>query len=197
MLSKFVQRPRLLRAAAIVLPAAVLATVFTVGPSFAGSFLSNHKAKLIYLTKKSARHDYLKKSQASDPPLSDSVASTALFGPKKSTEPVAVRGSEIEIDVPQTTRLDLTFSGVSSCTASTDGVPCPVATLVDGQPASTGNINFDVSGNDGPVVHTLVQTSIVTAGTHTISAQYSGSEDASAKFTLLNWNLVVQGFPTS
>jgi len=197
MLSKIVQRPTLLRAAAIVLPAAVLATLVTVGPSFAGSFLTNHKAKLTYLTKRSARHDYLRKSKAPAVPLSDSVASTALFNPPKSAEPVAVRGSEIDLDVAQTTRLDLTFSGVSSCTASTDGVPCQVAALVDGQPASTGNVTFDVSGNQGPEVHTLVQTSIVTAGTHTISAQYSGSEDPSAKFKLLNWNLVVQAFPAS
>ena len=197
MLSKLAHRPPLLRAAAIVLPAAVLATLVAVVPSFAGSFLTNHTAKLIYLTKSSARHDYLKKSSAPTPPLSDSVASTALFNPRRTTEPVAVRGSDIDIDVPQTTRLDLTFSGASSCTASTDGVPCPVAILVDGQPASTGNVSFDVSGNEGPEVHTLVQTSIVTAGTHTIGAQDSGSGDPSANFKLLNWNLVVQGFPTS
>jgi len=197
MLSKLVHRRPLVRAAAIVLPAAVLATLFTVGPSFAGSFLTNHKAKLVFLTKKSARHDYLRKSKAPATPLSDSVASTALFRPRPSTEPVAVRGSTIDVDVAQTTRLDLTLSGVSSCTASSDGVPCPVAILVDGQPASTGSVNFDVSGNEGPEVHTLVQTSIVTAGPHTISAQYSGSDDPSARFKLFNWNLVVQGFPTS
>jgi hypothetical protein len=197
MLSKLVQRPALLRAAAIVLPAAVLATAVAVVPSFAGSFLTNHKAKRIYLTKKSARHDYLKKRRAPDVPLTDSVASTALFGPVSSEDPVDVSGSSIELDVAETSRLALTFSGVSSCTASTDGVPCRVAVLVDGQPASTGNVDFDVSGNQGPGVHTLVQTSIVTAGDHTISVQYAGSDDPSASFKLVNWNLVVQGLPTS
>ena len=90
MLSKLVHRRPLLRAAAIVLPAAVLAAVVAVVPSFAGSFLTNHKAKLIYLTKSSARHDYLRKSNAPAAPLSDSVASTALFRPRPSTDPVAI-----------------------------------------------------------------------------------------------------------
>jgi hypothetical protein len=198
MLTRIVRRSSLLRVTAIVLPAAVLATAFAVGPSFAGSFLTNHKAKRIYLTKKTARKDYVKKSGLPDVPISDALASTSLFRPKKGTaEPVIVPGSKIVLDVPETRLLTLTFSGVSECTAGTNGAPCPVGVLVDGQPASTGVVNFDASGNQGPVVHTLTQTSIVTAGEHTINVEYAGSADPSVKFKLYSWNLVAEAVPST
>jgi hypothetical protein len=197
LLTRVVRRPSLVRIGAIVLPAAVLATAFAVAPSFAGSFLTAKKAHRIYLTKKVARKDYLQKSQAPDAPLADAVASTAVFGPKSSTTAVDIPGSQMAVDVPKTTLLVLSFSGTSSCTASTDGVPCQVAVLVDGQPASTGKINFDASGNKGQTVHTVTQTSIVTAGQHTVGVQYAGSSDASVNFGLTNWNLVLQGYPNS
>ena len=194
MLSRIVRRPSLIRVTAIALPAALIATAFAVGPSFAGSFLTSKKAHRVYLTKRGARHQYIPKGRA---PLADSAASTALFGPKSSTDPVDIPGSQINVDVRRTTLLVLTFSGTSSCTASTDGVPCQVGVLIDGQPASTGLINFDASGNKGQTIHTITQTSIVTAGDHTVSADYAGSSDASVNFGLTNWNLVVQGYPTS
>ena len=131
-----------------------------------------------------------------DPPLADAVASTALFGPVSSTEAVDVPGSSISVDLKKTSLLDLTFSGVSSCTADTEGVPCQVAVLVDGQPASTGKIDFDVSGEPSEV-HTLAQTAILTPGEHAIGVQYAGSSDESVNFTLKNWNLIVHGFPST
>jgi hypothetical protein len=67
----------------------------------------------------------------------------------------------------------------------------------NGQPASTGKVNFDVSGNQGPEVHTLAQTAVVTPGKHTIGAQFAGSSDPSVNFTLLNWNLIVHGVPST
>ena len=88
MLSRFTKRLSPLHAAAIVIPAAVLAAAVAVGPSFAGSFLTPQKAAHTYLTKKKAKSVYLKNKQASrsyvakpDAPVAATAANTAPFGP--------------------------------------------------------------------------------------------------------------------
>ncbi len=202
MLRRIVNSRPLLRGAAIVLPAAILATAFAVVPSFAVTrqFLTTDVAARLYLTKGRAQQLYAKKRQIPKvpaAPISDSVASTALFGPVSSTTAVDVPGSGLELSLIDNRLVDLTFSGVSSCTASTDGVPCQVSVLVDGQPASTGKVALDASGNQGPAVHTLTQTAFLSPGDHTISVQYAGSSDPSVNFTLKNWNLVYHAFPAS
>ena len=205
MLRRIANSRPLLRGAAIVLPAAILATAVAVMPSFAETrqFLTTDVAARLYLTKGRAQQLYAKKSQIPKipeipaQPISDSVASTALFGPVSSTTAVDLPGSGLELSLTDNRLVDLTFSGVSSCTAATNGVPCQVAVLVDGQPASTGKVAFDASGNQGPAVHTLTQTAYLTSGDHTISVQYAGSSDPSVNFTLKNWNLVYHAFPAS
>ena len=206
MLSRKLRRSTLFRGAALVLPAAILATALAVTPSFAVSnaFKAGTTSASPYLTKTRAQQLYLAKGRAKqlyiaqgDGPLGDSVASTSPQGPLSSTTAVPIPGSNINLNLHDNRLLDLTVSGVTNCTASTTAVPCQVSILVDGQPASTGKVDFDISGTPGTVVHTATQTAFLTPGTHTISAAYAGSTDPSVNFTLKNWNLVVHAFPAS
>jgi|tagenome__1003787_1003787.scaffolds.fasta_scaffold20860719_2 hypothetical protein len=208
MFSRFTKRLSPLRAAAIVIPAAVLAAAVAVGPSFAGSFLTPEKAAHTYLTKKKAKSLYLKDRQASrsyvsksDAPVAATAASTAAFGPVSSgDDPVDVPGSSVNFTMPKTGLVSLTYSGVSSCEANQAGVGCPFQIVVDGYPASTGASAIQTASKTGfgpdASVHSLTQTSVVGAGPHTASLQLASTEDApTVKFGLKSWNLVVEGFP--
>jgi hypothetical protein len=212
-----ISRPGIPKAAVLVVPAAILAIVVTVAPSFAGSaFLTHHKATKLFLTKaegltnKEAKATYYNREQADKTfvaqdtlvpaPIAATVASNAAYGPVQSTTPVQIPQAGLGFHMPADGLLTITFSGVAGCTAATNGVGCPVQLLVDGQPASTGKGVFAVASAATPApaasVQTMVETTIVGKGDHVVTAKYFGSTDTSAKFKLTNWNLVVQGTPT-
>ena len=52
-----------------------------------------------------------------------------------------------------------------------------------------------LSDPPAPSVHTTTQTTIVTPGQHAVTVRYAGAPDASVKFKLTSWNLVVQAYP--
>jgi hypothetical protein len=210
LLSRFTKRFSPLRAAAIVVPAALLAAVVAVGPSFAGSFLTPKQAARTYLTKKQAKRVYLKHKQAarsyvaqSDSPIAATAASTAPFGPVSSgDDPVDIPGSNVSFTMPKTGLVSLTYSGVSSCESDTAGTGCRFQILVDGYPASTGASAIQTASKTGfgpdPSAHSLTQTSVVGPGPHTASLQLaSTSGSPTVHFGLKSWNLVVEGFPGS
>ncbi len=207
------------RAATVVVLAAVVAFAATVAPSLAGSFLtsqkasklyvsnkkasrlylSNKKASTLFLKKKSASNLYVAKATAPLTPVAGIAAGTAQFGPIAATTagyiPSAFTSFATKAGVSSAV---ITFSGSASCT-SEKGTPdqaCPVQILVDGQ--STGKVNFapatTVPAKGAAfLVHTIVQTSVLTKGGHTISVQYAGA--ANVTFTLKSWSLAVEAYP--
>jgi hypothetical protein len=197
------------RAATVVVLAAVVAFAATVAPSLAGSFLTNQKAAKVYVTNKKASSLYLKKKAASNlyvakatapkTPVAGIAAGTAQFGPVAATTagyiPSAFTSFATKAAVSSAI---ITFSGSASCT-SEKGTPdqaCPVQVLVDGQ--STGKVNFAPATTlpakgAAPLIHTIVQTSVLTKGGHTVSVQYAGA--ANVTFTLKSWNLAVEAYP--
>ena len=197
------------RAATVVVLAAVVAFAATVAPSLAGSFLTNQKAAKVYVTNKKASSLYLKKKAASNlyvakatvpkTPVAGIAAGTAQFGPVTAATagyiPSAFTSFATKASVSSAI---ITFSGNATCT-SEKGTPdqaCPVQILVDGQ--VTGKVNFAPATTlpakgAAPLVHTIVQTSVLTKGGHTVSVQYAGA--ANVTFTLKSWNLAVEAYP--
>jgi hypothetical protein len=207
------------RAATVVVLAAVVAFAATVAPSLAGSFLtsqkaaklyvsnrkasklylSNKKASTLFLKKKSASNLYVAKATAPLTPVAGIAAGTAQFGPIAATTagyiPSAFTSFATKASVSSAI---VTFSGTATCT-SEKGTPdqaCPVQILVDGQ--TTGKVNFAPATTlpakgAAPLVHTIVQTSVLTKGGHTVSVQYAGA--ANVTFTLKSWNLAVEAYP--
>lgn len=197
------------RAATVVVLAAVVAFAATVAPSLAGSFLTNQKAAKVYVTNKKASSLYLKKKAASNlyvakatvpkTPVAGIAAGTAQYGPVTVTTagyiPSAFTSFATKAAVSS---VIVTFSGSATCT-SEKGTPdqaCPVQILVDGQ--ATGKVNFAPATTlpakgAAPLVHTIVQTSVLTKGGHTVSVQYAGA--ANVTFTLKSWNLAVEAYP--
>ena len=207
------------RAATVVVLAAVVAFAATVAPSLAGSFLTNQKAAKLYLSnqkaskvyvsnkkaselylkKKAASNLYVAKATATPPPVGAVAAGTAQFGPIAATTagyiPSAFASFATKANV---SNVVITFSGQASCT-SEKGTPdqaCPISILVDGQ--STGKVNFAPATTlpakgAAAVVQTVMQTSVLTKGGHTVAVQYAGAKDVS--FTLKGWNLAVQAYP--
>jgi hypothetical protein len=196
------------RAATVVVLAAAVAVSVTVVPSVAQSFLTNQKAAKVYLTNKKATSLYLKKKAASNlyvakatapqAPIGAVAAGTAQFGPVSATTagyiPSAFASFATKASV---SNVVITFSGTGTCTAAKPGanLACPVQILVDGQ--NTGKINFLPSTASSPtpvpVVSTILKTSVLTKGGHTISVQYAGAKEVS--FTLKSWDLAVEAFP--
>jgi hypothetical protein len=207
------------RAATVVVLAAVVAFAATVAPSLAGSFLtsqkasklylSNQKASKLYLSNKKASSLFLKQKAASNlyvakktaplTPVAGIAAGTAQFGPVAATTagyiPSAFTSFATKASVSSAV---ISFSGQASCT-SEKGTPdqaCPVQILVDGQ--STGKVNFAPATTlpakgAAPVVQTIVQTSVLTKGGHTVAVQYAGA--AGVTFTLKGWSLSVEAYP--
>jgi hypothetical protein len=197
------------RAATVVVLAAVVAFAATVAPSLAGSFLTSQKAAKVYVTNKKASSLYLKKKAASNlyvakatapkTPVAGIAAGTAQFGPVAATTagyiPSAFTSFATKAAVSSAI---ITFSGSATCT-SEKGTPdqaCPVQILVDGQ--ATGKVNFAPATTlpakgAAPLIHTIVQTSVLTKGGHTVSVQYAGA--ANVTFTLKSWNLAVEAYP--
>lgn len=217
MLKKRISTPR---AATVVVVAAVAATAATVVPSVAQSFLtpqkaaqlyvtnrkaaktyvSNTKASTVFLKKKAASNLYLAKATAPLPPVVGIAAGTAPFGSNASTAgyiPSAFTSFATKANASDAV---ITFSGTASCTTSakeaTADQACPVQILVDGQ--STGKVNFapatlNPSKGAAPLVHTIMQTTVLGKGGHTVAVQYAGASGVT--FSLKSWNLSVEAYP--
>jgi hypothetical protein len=209
LLRRRLSRPR---ATIVVALAAVLAAAVAVTPSFAGSsitgafitkkaagkiYVSNKKASTLYLRKKGANNLYVKKSEAPLPAVAGIAAGTAQFGPTEVTTAGYIPTAYTSFGLPGTGSAVITFSGQATCTAAKPGpdLACPIQILVDGQ--STGKVNFAPATASTPtpvpLVHTVMQTTVLAKGGHTIAIQYAGAK--SVAFTLKGWNLAVQAYP--
>lgn len=197
-----------LRATTVVALAVVLATALAVTPSLAGSpfltnekaahlYVSNKKATTLYLKKKAAGNTFVKKAEAPLPPVAGIAAGTAVFGPSTATTPGYIPTAFTSFGLQGTGSAVITFSGSATCTAEkpTADLACPIQILVDGQ--STGKVNFAPamasSPTPVPMVQTVMQTTVLQKGGHTVAIQYAGAKNVT--FTLKGWNLAVQAYP--
>jgi hypothetical protein len=196
------------RAATAVVLAAAVAVSVTVVPSVAQSFLtsqkaakvfvSNKKASKLYLKKKAASNLFVAKATAPSPPVVGIAAGTAQYGPVTVTTagyiPTAFSSFATKAEVSSVV---IAFNGQGICTAPKPGPDqaCPIQILVDGQ--STGKVNFLPSTAAAPppvpINNTVVQTTVLGKGGHTVAIQYPGAKNVT--FTLKSWNLAVQAFP--
>ena len=154
------------RAATVIVLAAAVAVSVTVVPSLAQSFLTKQAASKVFVTNKAAKQTYVS------------------FATKTSAAKTII-----------------TFSGPASCTTAKAPTPdqaCPVQILVDGQ--STGKVNFAPATIEGSstkpaatVIHTIVQTTVLGKGGHTVAVQYAGASNVT--FALKSWNLAVTAYP--
>jgi len=210
------------RAATVIVLAAVVAVSVTAVPSIAASFLTPKAASQKYVTKQSASKTYLTKSGASNyltkkaaantyvakksaplPPVVSIAASNTLFSMNSSTAgyiPTAFTSFATKANVSTAV---ITFSGTASCTnpakAPTVAQACPITILVDGQPAAS-KVAFAPATAEGTskepaaaISHTVVQTTVLGKGGHTIAIQYAGA--SGLNFQLKSWNLAVQAYP--
>lgn len=196
------------KAILVVALAAGLAAVVAVAPSFAGSsfltsqkaahtYVSNKKASSVYLKKKAAGNLYVKKLGAPIPPVAGIAAGSTTYGPVSTTTagyiPTAFTSFGVKAPAPTV----ITFSGTATCTAKepTPDLACPVQIMVDG--TSTGKVNFAPATASSPapvaLVHTIMQTTVLGKGGHTIAIQYVGAKNVT--FTLKSWNLSAQAYP--
>lgn len=194
------------RAATVIVAASLLAAAVAVTPSFAGSFLTSKQAGHLYLTNKKASTLYLKKKAAgntfvkkADAPLSPVVgiaAGTAVFSSNATTAGY-IPTAFTSFGLPGIGSAVITFSGSATCTAETPSVDlaCPIQILVDGQ--STGKVNFAPATagtpTPAPIVNTVMQTTVLGKGGHTVAIQYAGAKNVT--FTLKSWSLAVQAYP--
>lgn len=209
MLRRRLPTPRAITAVAL---AAVLAAAVAVTPSFAGSsivgafitkkaashlYVSNKKASALYLRKKVAANTFVKKADAPLSPVVGIAAGTAQFGPTGVTTPGYIPTAFTSFGIPGTGSAVITFSGNATCTATkpTAELACPIQILVDGQ--TTGKVNFApataATPTPAPMVYTVMQTTVLQKGGHTVAIQYAGAKNVA--FTLKNWNLAVQAYP--
>jgi hypothetical protein len=205
------------RAATAIALAAVAAAAVAVTPSFAGSLLTNKKAAHLYVTnkqaarlyvtnrkasslylkKKAAGNLFVKKADAPLTPVAAIAAGTATFGPTSTTTAGYIPTAFASFGVKAPASTVITFSGNATCTASTPdaSLACPIEILVDGQ--KTGKVNFAPATAASPapaaLVHTVMQTTVLGKGGHTVSVQYIGAPKVT--FTLKSWNLAVQAYP--
>jgi hypothetical protein len=196
------------RAATVVVLAAVVAVSATVAPSLAQSFLTNQKAAKVFVSNKKANSLFLKKKTASNlyvartslprPPVAGIAAGTAQFGPVSATTAGYIPTAFTSFATPaKVSSAVISFSGAAICTAEKPAADqaCPVQILVDGQ--SAGKVNFApataASPTPVPLIHTIVQTTVLGKGGHTIAVQYAGASKVT--FTLKSWNLAVQAYP--
>ncbi len=195
------------RAATVVVLAAAVAVSVAVVPSVAQSFLTSQKAAKVFVTNKKASQLYLKKKAASNlyvakaaapkSPVVGIAAGTAPFSAAATSAgyiPTAFSSFATKAEVSSVV---LTFSGTGTCTAAKPGPDqaCPIQILVDGQ--STGKVNFlpstAATPAPVPIVNTVVQTTVLGKGGHTVAVQYAGAKNVT--FTLKGWNLAVQAYP--
>jgi hypothetical protein len=156
-----------------------------------------------YLTKKAAANTYIAKKGAALPPIVSVAASNTLFSINSATAgyiPTAFTAFATKANVSTAV---VTFSGTASCTnpakAPTPSQTCPITILVDGQ-AAASKVGFAPATAEGTAkepaaanVHTVVQTTVLGKGGHTIQIQYAGA--SGLNFQLKSWNLAVQAYP--
>lgn len=188
--------------------AAGLAAVVAVAPSFAGSsfltsrkaahlYVSNKKASSVFLKKKAAGNLFVKKLGAPIPPVAGIAAGSSTFGPVNTTTALYVPTAFTSFGTKAPAKAVITFSGQATCTAEkpTPDLACPIQLVVDN--ASTGKVNFAPatasSPSPAPLVHTVMQTTVLGKGGHTVAVQYAGSKNVN--FTLKGWSLSVQAYP--
>lgn len=196
------------RAATVVVLAAAVAVSMTVVPSVAQSFLTNQKAAKVYVSNKEAHTLFLKKKAASNlyvakatapkTPVGAIAAGTAQFGPTSVTTAGYIPSAFVSFATKASiSNAVITFSATGSCTAAKPGanLACPVQILVDGQ--NTGKVNLLPSTASSPapvpVVSTILKTTVLTKGGHTIAVQYAGAKDVTV--TLKSWELAVEAYP--
>jgi hypothetical protein len=195
------------RAATAVVLSAVVAVSVTVVPSVAQSFLTNQKATKVYVSNKKASKLFLKKKAASNlyvakasapkPPVVGIAAGTAAFSASATTAgyiPTAFTSFATKSEVSSVV---ISFNGQGTCTAAKPGPDqaCPIQILVDGQ--STGKVNFlpstAATPTPVPINNTIVQTTVLGKGGHTVAVQYAGAKNVT--FSLKGWYLAVQAYP--
>ncbi len=168
------------------------------------TYLTKQKASN-YLTKKAAGNLYVAKKTAALPPVVSVAASNTLFSLNSATAgyiPTAFTSFATKANVNTAV---ITFSGTASCTnpakAPTVAQACPVTILVDGQAVAT-KVAFApaTAESSNPskepaaaLVHTIVQTTVLGKGGHTVQIQYAGA--SGLNFQLKSWNLAVQAYP--
>jgi hypothetical protein len=208
------------RAATVVVVAVIAAVAATVVPAVAQSvltpqkaarlyvtnkkaaktYLSNKGASSLYLKKKAASNLYVAKAKAPLPPVNAIAAGTSPFTIAANTAgyiPTAFTSFATKANVSTAV---ITFSGTASCTTpskeATPDLACPVQILVDGQ--STGKVNFAPATTNpakgaAALVHTIMQTTVLGKGGHTVAIQYAGTPNLT--FNLKTWNVAVQAYP--
>lgn len=205
----------------LVLPAALLAALVAVAPSFAGSsFLTHKQAAKTFLKQSDAAHTYLSKDEAAatywnqkdatktlkgyaplaTAPIFRGAASSVAVGPLQSATPYLIPAARVTFKTESTTNVLITFTGQSQCTADTNGLGCPVQLLIDGQAGPKWNFGTASSATPAaaPDTHTVTQVGVVTPGQHAVEVRYagvSGAANASIGFKLSGWNLAVQAYP--
>jgi hypothetical protein len=156
-----------------------------------------------YLTKKAAANTYVAKKGAALPPVASIAASNTLFSLNSATSgyiPTAFTAFATKANV---STVVITFSGAASCTnpvkAPTVDQSCPITILVDGQPAAK-KVSFAPATAEGTSskpaaanIHTIVQTTVLGKGGHTVQIEYAGA--SGLNFQLKSWNLAVQAYP--
>jgi hypothetical protein len=156
-----------------------------------------------YLTKKAAANTYIAKKGANLPPVVAVAASNTLFSLNSSGSgfiPTAFTAFATKANVSTAV---ITFSGTASCTnpvkAPTVDQSCPITILIDGQPAAK-KVSFAPATAEGTSskpaaanIHTIVQTTVLGKGGHTVQIEYAGA--SGLNFQLKSWNLAVQAYP--
>lgn len=193
-----------------------IAASFLTPQAASKKFVTNQKAAKTYvtkkqanakaatfLTKKAAANTYIAKKTANLPPVVGIAQGSTLYSINTATAgyiPTAFTSFATKVNASSTV---ITFSGTASCTtapkAPTSDQACPVSILVDGQ--STGKVNFAPATAEGSsstkpaaaLVHTVMQTTVLGKGGHTVSIQYAGA--SGLNFQLKSWNLSVQAYP--
>jgi len=194
------------RAITTIALAGLLAAALIATPSLAGSaltskraghlYLTNKKASTLFLKKKAAGNTFVKKADAPLPPVAGIAAGTAVFV-SNSTTAGYIPTAFTSFGMPGVGSAVITFSGSATCTDATPTIDlaCPIQILVDGQ--STGKVNFAPatasSPTPAPIVNTVMQTTVLNKGGHTVAIQYAGAKNV--LFTLKGWSLAVQAYP--
>lgn len=158
-----------------------------------------------YLTKKAAANTYIAKKSSPLVPVVSIAASNTLFSINASTVgyiPTAFTSFATKANV---SKAIVTFEGTASCTnpvkAPTVAQSCPITVLVDGQPAAskvafapaTAESSNPSKEPAAALVHSIVQTTVLGKGGHTIQVEYAGA--SGLNFQLKSWNLAVEAYP--
>ena len=164
-------------------------------------FVTKSGASSLYLNKKAASNLYVAKKTALPSPVAAIAAGTAPFTAFAVTPGYIPSAFVSFATKTAAAKTIISFSGPASCTAAKAPTPdqaCPIAILVDGQ--STGKVNFVPATITGSATKpaaantaTVVQTTVLGKGGHTVQVEYAGAPALS--FTLKSWNLAVTAYP--